>query len=214
MSSLKRKVTYDSSRPRKRARPGYAKTAMVRYKQPSTFNRTIIATVMEYDTNLSADIQLGFGFSPTNLWVQGSSGSAYPTSVSGIWDLVRVHKVEVTVQCDRNSMEFNSSATQQIPWCLDAFDPNSGVASFASIKQNSTCQTFLIDKQRKRTIYPNLLQSSGVVDVGRNRKNMFVGAGQDQPWYGYHFVADTQMAQATVGIRFIFKIYLECRGSI
>jgi len=212
---LKRKVSdVASAYKRRRTYPkGYTTKSMVRYKQPSSFNKTIIATVVEYDTTIATDIQFGFGFSPTDLWVNGTSTLAYPTSVSGIWDLVRVVKVEVTVMMSSNSKEVNSVGSM-LPYCLDAFDPNSGTASFASIRQNSTCQIFRADAVRKRTIYPNLLQSSGVVDVGRNRKNMFVGAGQDQPWYGYHFCLDTNIAMSDQPIRFAFKVFLECRGSI
>lgn len=214
---MKRQLTIDAShsRPKRSRRVAYASKGMVRYKQPSTFNRCVIATTCGYDVLLSADTGVSFGFSPTNIWVDGVSGLNYPLDISGIWDLCRVQKVEMTIMCTANSLEFGATATTPIPVCYHAFDPNtSTIPTLTSIRQNSTCQSDRCDKVIRRTFYPNIVPDA-VVDLGNARKNKFLSVYRDDPFNGILCFFDTfSTAPAAVAARFSFKVFLEVRASI
>lgn len=221
---MKRQVTYDRSGSYKRARTAgrYSSKSVIpykRYRQPSTFNRCIIATTVDYDASLVADGAYGFGFSPTNLWVNGSSATAYPTSINNIWDLCRIVKVEMTILPGNDGNAYNAntltSGTTNIPYVYTAFDPNtSGAPTIAAIKQNSTVQTTSLNHVIKRTFYPNFAPSA-TVDMGANRKNIFMSVYQDTPAQGVQVYVDLDAQVWTYCIyRISFKVFMEVRASV
>lgn len=217
---MRRRITYGDQPAAKRVKRPIQRVAksMVRYKQPSTFNRCVIATTVTDTIDLTGtDGYYGYGFSPSKLWVNGVSGFSYPTSVINIWDLARVVKVEITIAANSNSADFSSGTTILIPYAYDCFDPNDNNApvSLTEVQQNSTCQMFRLDKVRTRTIYP-LVQNANVVDVGIGRRTRFLNSAVDNPMNGYKLVIDQPAAHAATitEVRVNFKIFLEVRSSV
>lgn len=219
---MKRQITLtDASSSRKRANRAptkYSKKGMVRYRQPSTFNRCIIATTIDYTIDLTnlGDSLVGFGFSPTKLWVDGISAFSYPTNIANIWDLCRIHKVEITVAANSNSADFSSGTTILIPFGYDCFDPNDNnqPVGITEIQQYSTCQMWRLDGIHKRTIYPNVSAAS-VIDVGTNRKHRFLRTNVDSPFNGYKLGIDqppSHQPQVT-DVRVNFKVFMEVSTS-
>lgn len=213
-------TNYDQPAAKRGRKPAkkFSSKSMVRYRQPSTFNRCVIATTITDTIDLTtADGFYGYGFAPLNLWINGVSAFSYPTSVLNIWDLCRVVKVEISVSANSNSADFSSSTVPLIPYAFDAFDPNDNNApvSITEIQQNSTCQMFRLDRVHKRTIYPQI-QVANVIDTGSNRKNRFINSAVNLAMNGYKLVIDqppSHQAQIT-DVRVCFKVFLEVMNSV
>jgi len=187
------------------------------------YNSVTIARTVNYDVDFTADVAHGFGFSSTNLWVNGTSSTAIPgaSELTALFDLIRIAKVEVTLLpgCDSLNYANNSlsSGTRNIPYVYTAYDPNdSGNPSLSDIQQNNTCKTDSFNKVIKRTIYPQMTVGSQLLtDIGQNRRNIFVKSGVDSPWFGYKVYMDLQSVALTYDIaRISFKIFYECRNTI
>lgn len=213
------------------ARPAYKKrsTKLARYakkgklyKAPRTsFNKTMVATTVDYDVEFTADVSHGFGFSPTHLWVNGVSTTAYVDAAGwqSMFDLIRVHKVEMTILPGNNYLGYGtntlSTGQRNIPYGYCATDLNSGGnPSLNGIRERSDCETFSLDRMYKRSFYPRLFASDYVTDVGANRKNLFVPVSADLPWYGVLLYLDLKTVALTYDVcRISFKVYVELSSS-
>lgn len=213
------------------ARPAYGKRSnkLARYARKSkiyrapktaSYNKTIIATTVDYDVDFTADVSHGFGFSPSALWVNDVSSTGYidAASIQGLFDLARVHKVEMTILPGNNQLSYGNTITtgqRNIPYGYCATDLNSGGnPSLNGIRDRSDCQTFSLDKMYKRTFYPRLRASDQVTDCGRNNKNLFVPVASDIPWYGVLLYLDLKSVALTYDVcRISFKVFLELSSS-
>lgn len=219
-----------TARPYKKTRRGTARSAgkMRLYRAPSarpqkwaSFNKTMVATTVDYDVEFTADVSHGFGFSPTHLWVNGVSSTAYVDAAGwqSMFDLIRVHKVEVTILPGNNYLGYGtntlSTGQRNIPYGYFATDLNSGGnPSLNGIRERSDCETFSLDKVFKRTIYPRLFASDYVTDVGANRSNLFVPVSADVPWYGALLYLDLKSVALTYDVcRISFKVFVELSSS-
>lgn len=220
-----------TARPYKKARRGTARSAgkMRLYRSPyarpqsqrASYNKTIISTTVDYDVEFTADVSHGFGFSPTHLWVNDISSTAYidATTWQNLFDLCRIHKVEVTILPGNNYLGYGTNTVttgqRNIPYGYFATDMNSGGnPSLNGIRDRSDCETFSLDKMFKRTIYPRMRAADGITDVGANRSNLFVPVTQDTPWYGCLLYLDLKSVALTYDVcRISFKVFVELCSS-
>jgi len=187
------------------------------YRSLARSNSCIISRSVAYDVDFSTDVAKGFGFSPTKLWVNGTSTQSIAgASDLQMFDLVRVVKVEVTILPNMNVLTYAVGSVKNIPYVYHAYDPNDSTnPSLSEMEQMSTLKIDSLDHIIRRTIYPNLPSySTYMVDVGKERKNQFVPPALDNPWFGYKCYADMTGLGAADGFRFAFKIFYECRASI
>lgn len=225
-------IDYDMSttaRPSKRSsrramvkRTG-GKARLYRSMQPyrASYNKTIISTTVDYDVEFTADVSHGFGWSPSHLWVNGVSTTAYvdAASMQGLFDLARIHKVEMTLLPGNNFLGYGtntlSTGQRNIPYGYCATDLNSGGnPSLNGIRDRSDCETFSLDKAYKKTFYPRMFASDFVTDVGRNRNNLFVPVSSDIPWYGALLYLDLKTVALTYDVaRISFKVFIELSSS-
>lgn len=215
------KRTKSSARyPRKKSYKFSSRSAKVASR--GSANSCIVPLTVDYDYDLTADLSRGFGWSATNLWINGVPVTPIPgaTDLAAVFDCVRVQKVEVSVLPGNDNADYatNTLATGQrnIPYFYDAFDPNDGTnPSVANIRELSTCRTTILNKVVKRTIYPNLNEGTGAVqDLGKTQKNMFTRSDADIPWYGWKCYGDLFNTALTYDVgRISFKVFFECRQS-
>lgn len=186
-------------------------------------NSCIIPCTVDYDYDLTADPAHGFGWSASNLWVNGVSVTPISgaSDLAAVFDCVRVAKVEITIMPGCDSLDYGTNTvttgTRNIPYVYEAFDPNDSTnPSIANMRELATTRTHMLNKVIKRTIYPTLVEvSGGIVDLGKNQKNIFVTSGTNsQQWCGWKFYADMFNTALTYAIgRISFKVFYECRQS-
>lgn len=184
-------------------------------------NSCIIPLTVEDDLALTADISRGYGFSATNLWVNGVSSTAIPgaSDITALFDLVRIKKIEITILPGANELAYPASTVgtgvQNIPFVLEAYDPTDSTnPSAANMRELATCRSHLLDKVIRRNIYPCVKDASGIINVGLSRKDTFIQSGTDLPYFGWKVYADMVTNVWTYNIvRISFKVYFECRQS-
>lgn len=188
-------------------------------------NRCTIPLTITRSFDLTADIASLFEFDARNLHILGTQAGSYAVpgaaEVAAVWDLMRVAKVEMTILPAANVLAYNdqtlSSGQTNIPYVYHAFDPVGNVApTLSSIQQLSTFRSASLAKGIKRTFYPRLEGSNGIVDVGINRKNLFEKSTSEstQKWRGISLLVDLQNEVWTYGsFRVLFKVYYECMMS-
>lgn len=190
-------------------------------------NRCTVPLTVTKDAPLTADIDALFAFSNRAIVFEGSGIGGTSVVIPGAdelatcFDLVRLAKVEVTILPAATDLALNdqtlSSGTTNIPWVYEAFDPigdrASGGTTLDDVQQLATCRTHLLNKPIKRTIYPRLEGSNGIVDVGVNRKNLFQQSGNigsTQRWRGWRVRIENESVNWTYGqVRFTFKCFFE-----
>jgi len=208
-------------------RTKYAKRsskAMVPYKRykelSSSYNRTIISQTVDYDYDLTVDVTAGFSFTGQALYRNGVSVVNYSdaSSIAALYDLCRVHKVEMTILPGNSDFDYNnnglSSGSRNIPYLYTALDyTDSANPSLANVRENSTCQVARLDKVYRRTFYPRQ-PNNNVTDMGANRKNLFTGTDSISQYMGIKVYIDLAQQVWTYNIgRISFKVFLELRDS-
>lgn len=190
-----------------------------RYKAPSSsYNRTIISQTVDFDYDLTVDFTAGFSFSGQSLFRNGVSVANYTdaSSIAALYDLCRVHKVEMTILPGNSDFDYNnnglSSGARNIPYlytCIDYTD--SANPALSEVKDNSTCQVARLDKVYRRTFYPRA-PSNNIVDMGTNRLNVFSQANTTIQYQGIKIYIDLAQQVWTYNIgRISFKVFLELR---
>jgi len=217
----------------KRSRSNVAAKSAKRYKRAggkakstipgSGSNRCIIPLIVNYDMALTTDPAKGFAFDTTNYYIDGGAGVAIngATDIAAVFDMARIQKIEVTLMPAANSLDYNNqtigTGVTNIPYVHTAVDYNeAGQPTLAEIQSNPTCTTGLLDKVFRRTYYPRLEGSNGVIDVGVNRNNIFMStaAASTQKWNGFKVYIDMKTQVWTYGTcRISFKIFYECMQS-
>lgn len=187
-------------------------------------NRIIIPRTVGLTVSTIADINLGFSFGLSNLWSNNAASTAINGSgdLAAMFDLWRIHKVEVTVMHGANTFDLNNNGVsndKNLGFCYDVIDYNDDSnPTVAGIKQWATLRVNRADGVIRRTIYPRLKIDNGVTDMGAVRKNQFlqtyVGSDTDQRYYGWKFAEDfVGTIPTNLQVRFEFKIFYECMST-
>jgi len=190
--------------------------------RPSTFNKTVLSLIVDYDVDFTADVSHGFGFSPSALWVNGVSTTTIvgASEIAACFDMVRIQKVEVTMLPGNNFLGFGTNTVttgqRNIPYIYHCIDYNNGDnPSLAAIRQQPTVMVDSFDHVIRRTIHPRVSMSqssgfNGITSMSPN-PNLFISVGSDIPCYGLKIYADLFNTPFTYDVaRFSFKIYYEC----
>jgi len=187
----------------------------------------IIPIVTSYDATLTADPSYSFQFAPQHLIVNGTAISITGANdLISTFELVRVHKVEVTVLPAATGLDYSaqtlSSGTTNIPYvyhAIDYVDPEGG-RDLNQIRQNPTCRMDLLNRPIRRTFYPKIAPQGILYDMGVNQKNLYMRSNattslQENAFAnGYVFLGDMKDEVWTYGqLRFNFKIFYECKMS-
>jgi len=154
----------------------------------------------------------------------GGGVNAVPgvTEIHAVFGMMRVHKVEMTILPAANSLDYNNqtlgSGTTNIPYVYHAIDYQDGNnPTLAEIRTNPTCRVDSLSKPIKRTFYPRLEGSNGIIDLSNiARRNLFQEAGQpsSQKYHGIKVYIDMNNQVWTYGqVRISFKIFYEVRQS-
>jgi len=186
--------------------------------------RTIIPVCAQYDIALTADARYAFGFDMSGVSINGVAGtSGYNgmASIIAVYDMIRVKKVEFTILPAATGLDYNAqtvgTGATNIPYIFTAVDYNDNAQpNLAELLENPTVRAYSLNKVIKRTIYPRLEGSNGVIDVGNNYKNQFMKstASSTQQWNGLKLVTDNVSVNWTYGqMRVHMKVFLECMQS-
>lgn len=222
-STLLDMPTYASSGSRYKRRRWSAKLRIPRAVAPGAGgNKCLIALTNTGDYNLTADVAKTFSFDTANVYVNGSSAAiGGANEVAAVFEYMRIHKVEMTILPAANSLAYNDqnlgSGQSNIPYVYTAIDYSDDDApTLSEIRQNHTLRLDSLDKPIKRTFYPRLDGSNGVIDVGSNARNHFMKSGNTstQRWHGIKIFIDMNNEVWTYGqVRIAMKIYFECMQS-
>lgn len=189
-------------------------------------NKAIIPLMVQATYPLTTDIDASFKWDTFSLHATTTSTTAVTipgaSELRAIWELMRIHKVEVTILPFADSLDYNnqtlSSGSTNIPFvytAIDYVDPD-GSRGFSQIRQNPTVRVDLLNKPIRRTVYPRLEGSNGIVDVGVNRRNLFSQSdvSSSQKWNGFMLYIDNVNVNWTYGnVRVEFKVFFECMNS-
>lgn len=180
-------------------------------------SRCIIPLTTRITFPLTADIRSFFTFDTENIYVQGTGVGTYAvpgaTDIGGVFDLARVHKVEMTIMGSANDLPYTADSALNIPHVYTAFDPSAqDVKAAADMYQLGTLKNAQLDKVIRRVFYPRLEGSNGIIDVGVNQKNLFEkhNSASTQRWRGIQLMTDnvsTNFVNATCSV--IFKVFYE-----
>lgn len=225
MSTLRRQVTAnDNIIGRKRKRSVSSKrTTVPRSLAPgSSGNSAIIPLTVDYAFDLTADLQKAFAWDTLQIYNNGV-GQSIPgaAEVATVFSMMRVHKVEITIVPAATGLDYSaqtlSTGATNIPYVYEGVDYDDGASpSLSELQQNPTCKAHSFNRLIKRTVYPRLEGSNGIIDVGVNRRNIFMksGATSTQRWQGWKIFMDMNTQVWTYGTgRIVFKIFYECKQS-
>lgn len=186
-------------------------------------SHAIVPRTVSYDMSFTSDVALGFGFSPTTLWVNNASSTGIPgaSDITALYDMCRIQKVEVTMLPGNNVADYalNSvtSGQRNIPYVYHAVDNNSGGnPTLNEIQQFGNCKVASFDKVIKRTIYPApkfSAASTGTISLqGPALRNVWLATGSDEACFGFKVYMDLLAVNLTYDVaRITFKIYYECK---
>jgi len=185
-------------------------------------NRCIISLTVDIDFPLTADWAKAFSFDTLNLYSSGTA-IAIPgaSQVASVFSMARIHKVEMSIIPAATGLDYTaqtlSSGVTNIPYVYTAIDyDDNDTPSIAELQNNATCKVVSLNKIIKTSCYPRLEGSNGIIDVGMNRKSIFMktGAASTQKWHGIKVYIDCANEVWTYGGgRVSFKVYFECMQS-
>jgi len=233
---LKRIVTIDETMPYGRAikrrrtskrtfrLPYLRKTSIARNIGLPRDNSCVIPLTTRIDWTINNIARANFTFDVQNIYIDGGSNTSPGTNpINGaaellpVFHLARVKKVEMTFVPSSTSNDFSSGSSVAVPVLGTASNYISGtVQSQADMMQKPDFRSDMLTKQIKRTFYPRLEGSNGIVDVGVNRRNLFeaTSSGSTQRWRGADVFIDPVNAVSTNQICTIYvKVFLECMAS-
>lgn len=180
----------------------------------------MITRSMAYNIGFAADPAYGFGFSPTNLWVNGASSTAIGgvSEITALFELCRIAKVEITWLPGNQALDWGSNSVttgiRNIPYVLESFDPRvSTTPTISGLLETSGVSFHSANEPFSKVIHPVLLNDAGIVPVGRTNRESFVATGVDVPWNGWNVIMDlTSTALTYCSGQFYFKIFYECKS--
>ena len=221
MPTFKRKRSYGSSSVvRKRARFSKLSKSTI---PGSKSNRCIIPLCHDYDMPLTTDPVVAFAWDTGYYYVNGGAGVAITgaSEVATVFDMARLMKVEMTLMPAANALDYNNqtigTGVTNIPYVYHYIDYNDATTpSTVEAHTNATLKTELLDKVIRRTFYPRLEGSNGIIDVGVNRKNIFMhtATASTQKWNSVKIFIDMKTQVWTYGTcRVSFKLFFVCMSS-
>lgn len=190
-----------------------------RQPKSSSFNRSLLPLTVNYDVDFTADVSHGFGFSPSNLWVNGVSSTAIDgaSQINAVFDLVRVVKVEAIILPGCNFLGYGSNTIstgqRNIPYIYTALDYNSGGnPALGAVLQNPTVEIDSFDHVIRRTFVPRVTTgTTGITDMSSNNQ-LYTAVSADTPAYGIQIYLDLFNTALTYDVaRIVFKIWYDCR---
>jgi len=225
ISSYKRPRKYGSSG----SGSGYvAKRPRVSLRKPKSISmatpgaRVIIPLTVSLGFDMTTDPAFGYSFDTVNCYENGATKSIPGAVEMGtVFDMARIQKIEVSILPAATGLDYSaqtlSSGATNIPYVYHAVDFNDAtLPTRVEMEQNPTLAVGIFNKVIRRTVYPRLEGSNGIIDVGTNEKNKFMrtGAVSSQKWNGFKMFMDLQAAVWTYGTgRITFKIFYECMQS-
>lgn len=210
-----------------------AKFSRVSYKPKASIPRSIglpannsciIPLTSKIDWTINNIARANFTFDCQNIYIDGGSNTSPGTRpINGaaellpVFHLGRVHKVEFTFVPSSNVIDYSTGSSVAVPVLGTAsnFISNTAQAQ-VDIMQKPDFRSQMLSKQVKRTFYPRLEGSNGIVDVGINRKNLFeaMSTTSSQKWRGCDVFVDPVGAVSTNQIMTIYiKVFLECMAT-
>lgn len=179
----------------------------------------IVCRTVQRNITTSADLGIGFGWSPTYLWFNGVPDTAIPgaSDLTNLYDVCRVRKVECNIMFDFNGYEVSATGTVGLPVVYTAYDPTTNASpTQSSIQQMATTRINMIGDARDgnrvvRTIYPRAQQTQGGATLLYST-NQWVETGSDIPYNGLALYVDMiNISNPNRNAMFVFKIYYECK---
>lgn len=220
--------TMYGSRKRARSNSGLARATSFyrgsgrRVPRPLRKIGAICPVTVNHDVALTTDAPLAFAFDTTSYYYNGTASAVNGASdLAAVYDNIRVMKVEFTILPAATSLDYDrqtlATGDTNIPWVYSAVDYNdASTPTLAQVQQLGTCQTSLLNKPIRRTLYPRIEGANGVVDMSTNYKNLFQksGTASSQRWNGMKFYIDMRNQVWTYGsARIVMKIFYECKSS-
>lgn len=185
--------------------------------------RVTIPLTLQYDFDLTADVALSFAFDTTGYYVNGGTVQTIAglSELATVFEMARIAKVEVSILPAATGLDYSaqtlSSGATNIPWVYTAVDYNdTATPTRDEMTSNQTCRTDIFNKVIKRTFFPRLEGSNGLIDVGRNAQNEFMKLGNSstQKWNGFKVFMDEKVQVWSYGSgRCTMKVFFECMQS-
>lgn len=184
--------------------------------------RTVVALSGSRNFPLTADPTCALSFDMSGFYVNGTVNTIQGLSeLVAVYDMLRVMKVEVTLLPAANSLDLANqtitSGVTNIPYIYHAIDFNDETTpTLAELQQNPTTKIDRADRVIRRTFYPRVDGSNGIIDVGTNHKNLFMrsNASSTQKWFGFKWYGDMVFQTWTYGnITMNVKVFYECMQS-
>lgn len=215
--SLKRSASSSAQSQMKKTR-SQGQSLMIRVPRPLKPNTVIVKRSVRYTFDLNTDNPAGFGFSPTYLWVSGTSTTAIDgaSDLTSMFEECRIAKVQCILLPGTNVHEIatDSAVTgaRSIPWLYTGVSYTAaGASTMPSILQNDQLRVDLADHKIVRTIYPRMTStsSSGIALP----KNTYVATGTDIPFFGLLTYMDVYASLPYNVFSWTFIIHYECKNS-
>lgn len=226
---MQRSITLNADRSFSRKRARSASFSQSAYRRiPRTISsrnpgqRTLVALCGSSNFPMTADIAQAFSFDMSGFYTNGTLRTISGLSeLVAVYDMLRVMKVEFTLLPAANSLDYANqtlaSGQTNIPFIYHAVDYNDETTpTLTEMQSNPTNKVDRADKILKRTVYPRLDGSNGVIDVGSNHKNLFMrsNASSTQKWFGFKIFLDMLQQVWTYGqLTVQCKVYYECMQS-
>lgn len=182
--------------------------------------RVILPLTYSIDYALNTDVLRAFAFDTGNVYTNGGAAVAIPgaTEIAQVYELARIVKIEFTILPSATDLGYPeqtvTTGSTNIPYIYHCADYNDMITpTLLAIQQSASCKLDLLNKPVRRTIYPKLEGSNGIIDLGQNQKNIFcnTGVSSTQRWHGFKIGIDmTDVVWSYSKVRVSFKIFYEC----
>lgn len=183
-------------------------------------NSCIIPLTTKINWTINNIARANFTFDCQNIYIDGGSNTSPGaiainggTELLPVFHLGRVHKVEFTFVPSSVSNDYSSGSLVAVPVLGTCSNYISNTAQAqVDIMQKPDFRSQMLTKQIKRTFYPRLEGSNGIVDVGTNRRNLFeaLSSTSTQKWRGCDVFVDPVNGVSTNQVMTIYvKVFLE-----
>jgi len=231
---LKRQVTIETM-PYGRAikRRKTARSSRVSYKRKTAVPRNIglpanntcmIPLTTKFDWTIDNVARANFTFDVQNITIAGATNTSPGTwPINGAAELVsvfhmaRVAKVEMNFVPSSTGNDYSTGSAVNVPTLGTTVNYiSSALPSLVDMMQKPGYRSDMLTKQIKRTFYPRLEGSNGIIDVGANRRNLFesMDSSSTQKWRGVDVSVDnmgTVSSNQTMAI--YVTVFLECMST-
>jgi len=188
----------------------------------SLTQRNVHPVTGQFVFDLTVDNGIGFAFDTLGAYINSTiSGTQFfaingLTELSGVYEILRLVKVEFTVMASANALDMSATSTGSpfaLPILYAGPDYNDNdVPTLNIMNQNPLTTTHRMDKVIRKTVYCKMEGSNGVIDVGANQRNLFQQAGiaSTQQWHGMKFFIDmTGSASSAFKCTIAYKCFYE-----